>query len=83
MPRSRYQHIDGAFFGTTFPHMLFFTYPERLPPQNPPKCAAVPPARTQPRRYVPRIYGFKLHHTAIARQNQQLKDRQEGRIRDL
>jgi casein kinase II subunit beta len=70
MPRSRYQHIDGAFFGTTFPHMMFFTYPERLPPQNPPK-------------YVPRIYGFKIHESAIERQKMQLKDRQEGRLRDL
>ena len=34
-------------------------------------------------RYVPRIYGFKLHNTAVERQNQQLKERQEGRIRDL
>ena len=68
MPRSRYQHIDGAFFGPSFPALMFFTYPERLPPQHPPK-------------YVPRIYGFKIHESAIERQKAQLKE--QVRIRDL
>ena len=29
--RSRHEHIDGAFFGTTFPHLFFLTYPELKP----------------------------------------------------
>jgi len=52
---SRHQHIDGAFFGSTFPHMLFAVYPEYRPPK--------PSAG-----YTPTIYGFKLHHTAHAEQ---------------
>eukprot|EP00039_Didymoeca_costata_P004828 m.76434 g.76434 ORF g.76434 m.76434 type:complete len:218 (-) comp12558_c1_seq1:2208-2861(-) len=52
---SRHQHIDGAYFGTTFPHMLFAVHPEIRPPGPPDK-------------YVPAIYGFKLHHTAYAEQ---------------
>ncbi|KAF0909065.1 hypothetical protein E2562_030817 [Oryza meyeriana var. granulata] len=48
-PRSKYQgNIDGAYFGTTFPHLFLMTY-EHLKPQKPSQ------------RYVPRVFGFKLH----------------------
>jgi len=51
-PRSEYQcSIDGAYFGTTFPHLLLMTYPM----YRPPKSSDV---------YVPRVFGFKLHPTA-------------------
>ncbi|KAJ3101224.1 casein kinase 2 regulatory subunit [Phlyctochytrium planicorne] len=33
---SKYQNLDGAFFGTTFPHMLFLTFPELIPPVTSP-----------------------------------------------
>merc|ERR1712070_489082 len=41
-------YIDGAFFGTTFPHLFFQTYRELRPP--PSAC-----------KYVPRVFGFKVH----------------------
>ncbi|XP_013588532.1 PREDICTED: casein kinase II subunit beta-3 isoform X2 [Brassica oleracea var. oleracea] len=47
-PRSKFQDIDGAYFGTTFPHLFLMTY-GNLKPQKP----------TQ--KYVPRIFGFKVH----------------------
>ncbi|KAG5413289.1 hypothetical protein IGI04_000856 [Brassica rapa subsp. trilocularis] len=52
-PRSKYQgkkktDIDGAYFGTTFPHLFLMTY-GHLKPQ---KAA---------QSYVPRVFGFKLH----------------------
>ncbi|KAM0918631.1 hypothetical protein ACQ4PT_008722 [Festuca glaucescens] len=48
-PRSKYQgNIDGAYFGTTFPHLFLMTYPH-LKPQKPSQ------------QYVPRVFGFKLH----------------------
>ncbi|EPS62636.1 hypothetical protein M569_12153, partial [Genlisea aurea] len=48
-PRSKYQgNIDGAYFGTTFPHLFLMTY-GNLKPQK----------ATQ--SYVPRVFGFKLH----------------------
>lgn len=48
-PRSKYQgNIDGAYFGTTFPHLLLMTYGQ-LKPQKPSQ------------NYVPRVFGFKLH----------------------
>ncbi|KAM3357647.1 putative casein kinase II subunit beta-4 [Capsicum galapagoense] len=50
-PRSKYQgNIDGAYFGTTYPHLFLMTY-GHLKPQKP----------TQ--NYVPRVFGFKLHKT--------------------
>lgn len=48
-PRSKYQgNIDGAYFGTTFPHLFLMSY-GHLKPQKPSQ------------RYVPRIFGFKVH----------------------
>jgi casein kinase II subunit beta len=48
---TRHCNIDGAYFGTSFPHLLLATYPELLPPH---------PTLS----YVPRIYGFKIHKTS-------------------
>ncbi|MED6195059.1 casein kinase 2 regulatory subunit [Stylosanthes scabra] len=48
-PRSKYQgNIDGAYFGTTFPHLFLMTYGQ-MKPQKPSQS------------YVPRVFGFKLH----------------------
>ncbi|KAK4260309.1 hypothetical protein QN277_003445 [Acacia crassicarpa] len=47
-PRSKYQDIDGAYFGTTFPHLFLMTY-GHLKPQKPSQ------------NYVPRVFGFKIH----------------------
>ncbi|KAG0017431.1 casein kinase 2 regulatory subunit [Podila clonocystis] len=46
-PSSRYQTLDGAYFGTTFAHMLFHVYPELVP-------------TIAPKIYQPAIYGFKI-----------------------
>ncbi|KAJ3706984.1 hypothetical protein LUZ61_010689 [Rhynchospora tenuis] len=48
-PRSKYQgNVDGAYFGTTFPHLFLMTYSHLKPPK---------PSQ----QYVPRVFGFKLH----------------------
>lgn len=44
---SRLEVLDGAFFGTSFPHLFFLTYPHLRP-------------GTGPRNYIPRIFGFKV-----------------------
>jgi len=57
-PRSKYHsNIDGAYFGTTFPHLLLMTYPVLRPPRSVEK-------------YIPRVFGFKLHETAKQNQGQ-------------
>eukprot|EP00210_Caulerpa_lentillifera_P001176 g1132.t1 len=57
-PRSKYQgNIDGAYFGTTFPHLLLMTYPMLLPPSS-------------TTNYVPRVFGFKIHPTAYDQKTQ-------------
>ena len=51
-PRAKYQsNVDGAYFGTTFPHLLLMTYPHLR-------------ATAQPTAYVPKIFGFKVHRRA-------------------
>lgn len=51
-PRSKYQgNTDGAYFGTTFPHLFLMTY------------AHIKPSRPM-QSYVPKIFGFKIHKSA-------------------
>jgi len=48
---ARHQNIDGAYFGTTFPHLLLQSYPEIVP--------------TKPNfLYAPKIFGFKIHKSS-------------------
>ncbi|KAG6020565.1 casein kinase 2 regulatory subunit [Claviceps sp. Clav32 group G5] len=48
---SRHATIDGAYFGTSFHNIIFQVYP-----------ALIPSKSTE--RYVPRVYGFKVHASA-------------------
>jgi len=49
-------NVDGAAFGTTFPHLFLMTFsnlvPERLPPES---------------TYIPRVFGFRVHKTSKSR----------------
>uniref|UniRef100_A0A453JBR2 Casein kinase II subunit beta n=1 Tax=Aegilops tauschii subsp. strangulata TaxID=200361 RepID=A0A453JBR2_AEGTS len=47
-PLSLPTDTDGAYFGTTFPHIFMMTH-SQLKPQKPAQ------------QYVPRIFGFKVH----------------------
>ncbi|KAF8628556.1 hypothetical protein AX15_003824 [Amanita polypyramis BW_CC] len=44
---SRHGSIDGAYFGTTFPHLLFLVYPTLVPPKNGPPDFPGPATTTQ------------------------------------
>ncbi|KAG1440706.1 hypothetical protein G6F56_011807 [Rhizopus delemar] len=48
---SRHASIDGAYFGTSFPHMLFQAHASYMPQKT-------------TERYEPRIFGFKVHSIA-------------------
>ncbi|PVU87063.1 hypothetical protein BB560_006552 [Smittium megazygosporum] len=54
--QNKYKVIDGAYFGTTFPHMFYDTFP------------ALKTRNTNPDphelRYEPKIFGFKVHSIA-------------------
>jgi len=75
-PRStRSENIDGAFFGTTFPHLFFLEFPELKP-------------TTPETRYIPRVFGFKVHESAQSKsleiKNKVAKEAEkpEGEARD-
>jgi casein kinase II subunit beta len=48
IPKQRYADVDGAYFGTSFPHMLLQSYDD-LQPQAPSSV------------YLPRLYGFQVY----------------------
>jgi hypothetical protein len=46
--------LDGAYFGTTFAHLLLMQYPELVPP---------PPILVP--EYTPRVFGFRVRSMAV------------------
>ncbi|KAI5819633.1 casein kinase II beta subunit [Pyronema omphalodes] len=65
---SRHAAIDGAYFGTSFPHILFQVYPALIPQKS-------------NERYVPRVFGFKTHAiAALARWQEKKRDEQDQRL---
>ena len=65
---SRHAAIDGAYFGTSFPHILFQVYPALIPPKS-------------NERYAPRCFGFKTHAmAALARWQEEKRDEQDDRL---
>jgi len=56
-PKStRQANIDGAYFGTTFPHLYLMTHPDMVP---------VKPTQ----EYTPRVYGFKINSSSLYYRN--------------
>jgi len=60
---TRHSSIDGAYFGTTFPHLLVLQYPDII------QQRACPP-------YVPKIFGFRIHPRAKCNQRRAEKQQQ-------
>lgn len=56
--------MDGAYFGTTFCHLFLQTNPQLRPPKATDK-------------YVPRIYGFKIHPSAREREEEERRKQQQ------
>ncbi|KAL9179210.1 hypothetical protein ACHAXT_008500 [Thalassiosira profunda] len=58
-PKStRQANVDGAYFGTTFPHLYLMTHPEMIPAR---------PAQ----QYAPRVYGFRINRSSLYYRNQE------------
>merc|ERR1719203_833674 len=70
---SKIQKLDGAYFGTTFPHLFFMVFPELNFGKN-----------EQYKTYIPKVFGFKLHRTSHERalecQRQQDEDYKQQKI---
>jgi casein kinase II subunit beta len=61
-PRSsRHKSLDGAFWGTTFPHLFLMTFPDLVVPKS-------------KYTYVPKIYGFRVHKTAVTHKGEEDKE---------
>ncbi|CAM9337970.1 unnamed protein product, partial [Ascophyllum nodosum] len=50
-PSHAAQRVDGAYFGTTFPHLFFMTYGGMIPDPL-------------EQKFVPRVFGFRVHPSA-------------------
>lgn len=70
-PKSaRHARIDGAYFGTTFAHLLCMMFPDSVPNRT-----------SSPRLYCPRIFGFKLHpSSAIYRGSESFTGDEQARL---
>jgi casein kinase II subunit beta len=80
-PKStRQANIDGAYFGTTFPHLYLMTHPVRLISKQMFAIFIfrtnffffqdmIPAKPTQ--NYVPRVYGFKVNTASLFYQNRE------------
>jgi casein kinase II subunit beta len=68
---SRHATIDGAYFGTSFHNIIFQVYPALIPTKS-------------VERYVPRVYGFKVHASAALVRWQGVKrDEMRRRLKKL
>lgn len=57
---SRHATIDGAYFGTSFHNILFQVYPSLVPTKS-------------VERYMPKVFGFKVHGPAALQRWQESK----------
>jgi hypothetical protein len=68
---SRHAAIDGAYFGTSFHNIIFQVYPALIPSKS-------------VDRYIPRVYGFKVHASAaLIRWQNNRRDDMRRRLRTM
>lgn len=68
---SRHATIDGAYFGTSFHNILFQVYPSLVPTKS-------------TERYIPKVYGFKVHApAALIRWQEDKRDEMRRRLKRM
>ncbi|GAA6031845.1 hypothetical protein JCM8097_002017 [Rhodosporidiobolus ruineniae] len=91
---SRHGSIDGAYFGSTFAHMLFMVYPGMIPSKSVPGAGQGSggqaglgagglgaQAAAKVERVRPRIFGFQVHeHAKLLRWQEKIRDQQIARL---
>jgi casein kinase II subunit beta len=64
-PRSsKHSNLDGAYFGTTFCHVLLLTHPDLIVPKS-------------TESYMPRIFGFRIHESSQYYRQRELQQRKK------
>ncbi|PKI84206.1 Ckb2p [Malassezia vespertilionis] len=66
---SRHASIDGAFFGTTFPHMLLMVYPHMIPVKTT-SLPQTPTSANAPKQAYGGVSADALHQRALALEQQ-------------
>ncbi|PJF17448.1 Casein kinase II subunit beta [Paramicrosporidium saccamoebae] len=70
-PSRRHAKLDGVGFGPTFSHLLIMHYREKFP--------AFPPQGGRWDTFVPKVFGFRIHHSSsMACGRGQLRSRPNG-----
>eukprot|EP00924_Labyrinthula_sp_SR-Ha-C_P002381 maker-scaffold_16-snap-gene-2.56-mRNA-1 protein AED:0.30 eAED:0.30 QI:142/1/1/1/1/1/2/52/237 len=57
--------LDGAYFGTTFPHLFLMQFPELLP---------APPLQVA--NYIPKVFGFKVRYPTIRQHMKEVQQKE-------
>lgn len=64
-PKSKYKEIDGAYFGTTFPHLFLIIFTDYLP------------VKSREEKYVPKVFGFKVHENSLYKETEDEEEMDE------
>ena len=65
-PPKVFESVDGAFFGTTFPHMFLLQYPRYL----------ASPSKS----YEPTIFGYKIHESSPYYEESEKRKKKEKKV---
>lgn len=80
MPKSsRHASIDGAYFGTSFPHIFLQCFTNLIPPKTAERVDQFQlPGSLQ---YVPKLFGFKIReYGEIHRWQDQVREKVQRRL---
>jgi casein kinase II subunit beta len=73
---SRHASIDGAYFGTSFPHIFLQCFTNLIPPKTAERVTHAGLCRIINPQYVPKLFGFKVREYAeIHRWQDQVRER--------